>query len=88
MEFWMKFLLIMASVALADVCWAMYFIKIGDKSSIKAGFWASLLIVLSAYTTVNYVHDSRFIIPAALGAFIGTYISVEWSKRKEKKLNK
>lgn len=72
----------MLSVAVADICWAMYFIKIGNKQSIKASFWATLIIVLSAFTTVNYVHDSTLIIAAALGAFIGTYISVEWNKRK------
>lgn len=83
--FWLNFIVIVFSVAIVDFCWTMYFIKVGSKESAKAGFWGTSIIVLSAFITVNYVHDTRLIIAAGLGAFIGTYGSVELSKRKKLK---
>jgi hypothetical protein len=45
-------------------------------SPMEAATWAAMVIVLGAFIVVSYVHDKRLIIPAAIGAFIGTYFAV------------
>lgn len=74
----------MVSTIFADIAWTFYFIKVSDRKSITAGLWSSMIILFGAFTAINYVHDSRFIIAASIGAFIGTYITVEYEKRKNK----
>lgn len=76
-----KFLMVMVSMILADVCWTLYFIKVGEKKEIAAGIWSSLIISFGALSTTEYVHDRTLIFAAMLGAFIGTYMTV-FVKRK------
>jgi hypothetical protein len=78
-----KFLGVMVSMILADICWTYYFIKVEERKSIAAGIWSSLIIVFGMFSVINYVDDRTLTIAAILGAFIGTYIAVEIKKRKE-----
>lgn len=84
MPFILKFIAVMMSMALADVCWAMYFIEVDKRRAIASGIWGSVIIMFSAFTTVHYVEDRRLLVAAVLGAFIGTAGTVMWKKRKEK----
>lgn len=76
-----KFLLIVLAVTLADVCWTKYFLATADRRAATAGAWSSFIILLGAYTTINYVHNPLFIVAAMIGAFIGTAGTVWWSAR-------
>ena len=72
-----KFFTVMISMMLADVCWTKYFMKVADKNALQAGFWGSIIILFGAISTTSYVDDHTLIIPAVLGAFIGTYITIK-----------
>jgi peptidoglycan biosynthesis protein MviN/MurJ (putative lipid II flippase) len=74
----------MISMILADICWAYYFIKIEERKSISAGIWASLIYIFGAFTVTSYINDKTLIIAAIIGSFIGTSLTVEYKKRKEK----
>ena len=88
MQFEIKFILVMISMILADIAWTYYFIKVEERKSISAGVWASLILCFGAFTTINYVHDTRLFFAAVLGSFIGTYAAVEYKKRKDIKNGK
>jgi hypothetical protein len=83
LSFGIKFFLVMLSMILADIAWTYYFIKVEERKSLGAGIWGSLIICFGAFTTINYVNDTRLFFAAVLGSFIGTYIAVEFKKRKE-----
>jgi hypothetical protein len=85
MEFYIKFITIMISMFLADICWTYYFIKIEERKSIAAGTWAALIYIFGAFTVTAYIEDKRLIISAIIGSFLGTWATVEYKKRKEKK---
>jgi hypothetical protein len=85
LSFAVKFILVMISMILADIAWTYYFIKVEERKSIGAGIWGSLILCFGAFTTINYIHDTRLFIAAVLGSFLGTYGAVEFKKRKEKK---
>ena len=72
-------------MGLADVCWTYYFIKIEERKSAAAGIWGSAVYVCGAFGVLSYTEDKTLIIPAVLGAFVGTYLTIEYKKRKEKK---
>jgi peptidoglycan biosynthesis protein MviN/MurJ (putative lipid II flippase) len=81
----LKFLGVMLSMTLADICWAYYFIKIEERKSIAAGIWASLIYIFGALTVTSSMDDRSLIIAAVIGSFIGTALTVEYKKRKENK---
>jgi hypothetical protein len=72
-------------MAVADVCWAYYFIKIEERKSVAAGIWGSAIYICGVFGVLSYTEDKTLIIPAVLGAFVGTYLTIEYKKRKEKK---
>lgn len=85
MEYIFKFTTVLLAMALVDVCWAYYFIKVSERKSLASGGWAVLLFITGAFVTSNYVEDKTFIVAAALGSFIGTYFTVEYKRRVEDK---
>lgn len=83
MDYIIKFTIVFFAMALTDVCWAYYFIKIGERKAVQAGIWAILLFLSGAVVTTSYVGDNSLIAAAALGSFAGTYITVKYKKHKE-----
>lgn len=85
MEYILSFVSVFLAVMIADVCWTFYFIKIEERKSIGAGLWGAGVYVCGAFAVIHYTTDKTMIIPAVLGAFIGTWATIEYKKRKEKK---
>lgn len=75
-----KYLIIFFSVALVDVFWTRYFQSVAEKHAVKSGLYSSLIILIGAFSTMSYVEDHMLVIPAALGAFVGTYFTVKTHK--------
>lgn len=85
MEYTLKFLGVMAAMAVTDVCWAVYFIKLDERRVLATGIWAVLLFLCGATVTANYVGDHSLIAAACIGSFIGTVGTVYHKKKKEEK---
>jgi len=85
MIYLLKFLGVMLAMAITDVCWAYYFIKVEERRPMGAGLWATALFICGASVTSNYVDDKSLIIAAALGSFIGTWATITYKKNKENK---
>jgi hypothetical protein len=80
--FIIKFILVILSVTLADICWAKYMHWAAQKHPLKAGLWSVLIISCGIFSFVSYMEDHRLIPAAMIGAFIGTYLAVAHSKSK------
>lgn len=83
MDYSIKFALVCLTLFVADVFWALYFIKIQEKNPMMSGLYGSLIYLLGAFAVTQYTEDKTFIIAAVIGAFLGTYVTVEWKKRKD-----
>jgi hypothetical protein len=88
MDYSLKFALVALTLFVADVFWALYFIKIQEKNPLLSGLYGSLIYLLGAFAVTQYTEDKSFIFAAVLGAFLGTYVTVEWKKRKDLKTQK
>lgn len=78
-----KFVTVMASMVLADICWTKYFMVVSDRKAISAGTWSAAIILFGAICTTEYVNDRSLIIAAMIGAFIGSSITVKLDKKKQ-----
>ena len=67
---------VLLAVCLSDYVWTRYVAGIANAERLSAAIWAVAVIVLGAFVVISYVHDRRLIVPAAIGAFIGTYYGV------------
>ena len=48
------FLLIMIAMALADVCWTLYFIDVEERRAHPAAFWSAMIILVTAFTVTKW----------------------------------
>lgn len=87
MDYWLKFLGVVLSVTIADICWTYYMIKVGELKAISSGLWSAAIIACGSFTVTTYVEDRSFVFAAIIGAFIGTAGSIYHKKYKLKKQN-
>ena len=85
MPFWLKFVTVAFDVALADLCWAMYVMATAACKPLVSGLWAVAIIFTGAYATIAFIQDYTMIFGSALGAFIGTTLTVLWHKKRKEK---
>lgn len=82
MGYWLHFAMVIAFVICTDACWAMYIITTGEKKALASSIWAVLIYFLSAQTIFMYMEDHSFMWAALIGAFIGTYVTIKFVKKK------
>ena len=59
-----------------DVVWARYMIALSDRKVRSACLWSMVIPLLSGWITVQYVDNNWMLIPAALGAGVGTWLAM------------
>jgi hypothetical protein len=72
---------IFAALAVLDFIWAQYMAAVAKGPAASAAAWSVPIYALGSLVTIEYVHDPWLLIPACAGAFVGTYLSVKWSKK-------
>jgi hypothetical protein len=72
----LKFILVFFAVALADGAWTLYMQGVAEQRKWKASVSSVLIIALGAFTAISYIEDRRLLIPALLGAFVGTFVTM------------
>lgn len=60
-----------------DFVWARYTFAMTQKRAGAAATYSAVIIGLGGASTINYVSDHWMLIPAAAGAFAGTWLAVE-----------
>ena len=63
-----------------DFVWGKYIQATNGTNPLIAGLWAIPIFLLGGVITIGYISDPNLLIPAAFGAFAGTYLSVKWKQ--------
>lgn len=77
-----KTILVFLAVACADALWTLYVQATAQDKKFKASLVSACIIVAGSFVTIEYVYNPILIIPAAFGAFVGTYITMKCSRWK------
>lgn len=70
-------LLVFILMFICDVIWAAYFRFINDKQALPASICGVLIYLFGSLVTIKWMEDVRYLAPAMVGAFLGTYITVK-----------
>ncbi len=76
-----EFILVFLAMTVLDFVFSLYTRRVADGSEYRAGIWAVAIILLNGYVMVQFVDSLWHLIPAGLGAFVGTVIAVKLDKR-------
>jgi len=79
-----KYILVFLAMTLTDVLFALYVRRASQGRAIYAAIFSLLIMMNAGYVTVSYVGNHWMIIPAGLGAFVGTFLAVKCDKKIQK----
>lgn len=79
-----KAVIVFLVTAALDATWAFFIRKTSQGRAFSAASFGALSYVLGAIATVMYVKQPWLIAIAALGGFLGTYVTVWWDHRRKK----
>ena len=77
MPYW-EYVAAFLAMFFTDIFNAYYIQSIQQARALKASVWATVLYVLYASAIIGSAHNPLLLIPAAVGAFAGTYIGVKY----------
>jgi hypothetical protein len=72
---------IFATYVVIDILYALYVICVSKRQPIHSAVVSTCLCSLSAYGVISYSRHPLYVIPLALGAFLGTYLVIKYSAR-------
>jgi hypothetical protein len=75
-----KALAVFAMVFGLDLVWARYTIAVAARRPMAASLYAAFIFSVGGLTTMAYMTDKWMLVPAALGAFAGTYVATRRGK--------
>lgn len=73
-------LLVFCAYVIVDGLYAYYTLAVTDKKPIRAATTGALMHFLLAVGVLSYVQNYLYVIPLALGSWVGTYLVVKVSK--------
>ena len=75
-----KWLWVAVATGLTDVCWTLYVTNAAAFNKIRASFYSVGILLMGSSVVVEYVADRVLVIPAAIGAFIGTWLTLKFKE--------
>lgn len=74
---WLTATAVFVTYVVIDVLYAMYVLSVGRHQPLRAAAISSLLYTLLAWGVLTYSANAIYLVPLALGAFVGTYVTVK-----------
>lgn len=75
-SFYAKAAGVVVATTVSDFIWAKYMASVSGATAMVAANWSVCIIAIGAFLTLSYVEDKRLVIPACIGAWIGTYLAI------------
>jgi hypothetical protein len=75
-----KAVLVFLAMFALDFIWARYTAAMVDKRPHLASVYAVGIVATNGVVVVSYTSDPWMLLPAALGAYAGTWAAVRWGK--------
>lgn len=59
-----------------DIGYVLYMQNVQKRKKIVASTYATLIFILNSVVIINFTEDKFLLIPAIIGAFVGTYVGM------------
>jgi len=75
-------LILFTAYAVVDAMYARYTLSVTKAKPFEAATVGALMHFILAFGVINYVKNYLYIVPLALGSWIGTYLVVRYERKK------
>jgi uncharacterized membrane protein YhaH (DUF805 family) len=74
---------VFAATVVTDAVYVFFTAAVAARHRFRAANWSSVWYLLSAFAVINYTGNPVYVVFAALGSWIGAYLSVTWLNREQ-----
>ncbi|MBF9234908.1 hypothetical protein [Microvirga alba] len=72
---------VVLATATTDAAYVFFNAAVVARHRIRAANWSGIWYLLSAFAVISYTEHAIYVIFAALGSWIGAFLSVSWLSR-------
>ena len=72
---------VVIATAATDAVYVMFTSAVVARRRVPAATWSSVWYLLSAFAVISYTRNWVYVCFAALGSWVGAYISMTWLRR-------
>ena len=70
------------AVTVVDIFYTYYLKAVTENAPTRAGIWGAVFWLIGSIAVIEYTADHMLLIPACIGAFVGTYIGMKIRNKK------
>ena len=74
---------VFGATIVTDAVYVFFTAAVTARHRFRAANWSAVWYLLSAFAVINYTGNPGYVVFAALGSWVGAYLSVTWLKRGE-----
>ena len=74
---------VFGATIVTDAVYVFFTAAVTARHRFRAANWSAVWYLLSAFVVINYTGNPGYVVFAALGSWVGAYLSVTWLKRGE-----
>ena len=74
---------VLVSTAATDAVYVMFNAAVSSRKRVPAATWSSVWYLLSAFAVISYTKNWEYVAFAAVGSWIGAYLSVTFLRRSK-----
>jgi uncharacterized membrane protein YhaH (DUF805 family) len=72
---------VFGATIVTDAVYVFFTAAVTARHRIRAANWSAVWYLLSAFAVINYTGNPVYVVFAALGSWVGAYLSVTWLNR-------
>jgi hypothetical protein len=72
---------VFCATIVTDAVYVFFTSAVVARQRVRAASWSSAWYLLSAFTVINYTGNPAYVAFAALGSWVGAYLSLTWLAR-------
>lgn len=77
---------VFAATIVTDAVYVFFTAAVASRHRVRAANWSSVWYLLSAFAVINYTGNPTYVVFAALGSWVGAYLSVTWLNRRDQEI--
>jgi len=74
-------LAVFAATIVTDAVYVFFTAAVASRHRLRAANWSSVWYLLAAFSVISYTGNPVYVVFAAVGSWVGAYLSVTWLNR-------
>ena len=73
---------VFVATVITDAVYVQFTAAVASRQRLRAANWSSIWYLLSAFAVISYTGNPAYVVFAAIGSWVGAYLSLTWQPRQ------